>query len=323
MGNTMNTTPAATAPLKKLLGLLLCAISTNADVVEFGACFQKSTNSHRCAINSSYCKEGLGEVWFKPYELKSSDGRKLCTCGDTHIGACSPNHGFRGNCALEKPTCPANNDFYGNVYFYNDGASCMCHGMTAHPYSTNTIETEKTLYGACEKGDEYRCAVYTTSCEQDERWLSPIELTELGKPQCTCDKVMVGSCFNPISDQCAVDSESCDDAKQFVSPFATKEQGKECFLCGIDVFDENLVLSDAEKNAEKNADDNSLDDDKYPDNEAHLKSDGVSINAYRLVLGFMIAGVVCSAILTTLIVIKKKEEPTRDDASKSVNGSVV
>jgi len=183
----------------------------------------------------------------------------------------------------------------------------MCHGMTAHPFSNNVIETEKTLYGACEKNGEYRCAIYSNSCEGDELWLSPIELGEIGIPECTCEKVLVGSCINPFSDSCVVSSESCDKESDFISAFATKEQGKECLLCQSNVFEDD---NDEYNNDDDNDDDNveveatELNDDRYKSVPQPI--DGVSKKSYSIVLGFMFAAMTVSIILSILIFMKKR-----------------
>mmetsp|Transcript_11158 Transcript_11158/g.13219 ORF Transcript_11158/g.13219 Transcript_11158/m.13219 type:complete len:323 (-) Transcript_11158:137-1105(-) len=322
----MTNKPTASSPFRAILFLIACATYTNAAIVEFGACFQQTTNSHRCAISRSFCKADLDEVWFKPFQLKSSDGRKLCTCDDTHIGNCSPNHGYRGNCALEELSCPADNEYFrSSIYFYNDGASCMCHGMVAHPYSNNVIEMEKTMYGACETNGVYRCAIYSNSCESDELWLSPIELEQIGKPGCTCDKVLVGSCYNPLSSepQCVVDSDSCDNASDFLSAFATKEMDQECLLCSSGVFGEKEKSNDDGGGNDDDAKEKVLNDPAYKTVPQQITqpTNGISKKSFGVVLGFMCTGLTTSLILAVFIGIKKKGSKGGVQAEKS--GSVL
>jgi len=201
----------------------------------------------------------------------------------------------------------------------------MCHGMVAHPYSNNVIELEKTMYGSCEKNGVYRCAVYSNSCENDELWLSPIELEQIGKPGCTCDKVHVGSCLNPFSDQCVVDSDSCDTASDFISSFATKQMGKECLLCSSEVFEEKnpnvLLTPSGDDDTPYGDEEKALDDDTYKTVPQQINNNDVSKKAFGVALGFMVAGLTTSLILGVFIVLKKKESKGGVQADKS--GSVL
>jgi len=308
---------------------LLCVSTAHADIAQFGACFQESTNAYRCAMNSTYCYPKYGEAWFEPFKLKGLEGRKPCNCGDTHIGNCLPSHGHRGHCALEASVCPVGDDFSDRQWFYNDGASCQCHGMTAHQYSTNVIQTEKTHYGACREGNTIRCAVYSNSCEIGEEWLSPEELENNGQSQCTCDKVRTGSCFSPFGLQCVVDSDSCE-ADSFLSAFVTMTKGDDCFLCDVKVFDtyeietpdspvitaDKPIANNDDDDKKANADDddkkanaddddknaNDDDDDKKNMQTANTNTNTVSRASFGAVLAFMIIGLTTTVVLTSYLV---------------------
>jgi len=310
-----------------LISLLCCVSITSADIAQFGACFQESTNAYRCAVNSAYCFSKYGEVWFEPYKLKRLEGRKLCGCGDTHIGSCRPSHGYRGNCALEAPVCPADDEFDSTQWFFNDGATCKCHGMTGHQYSTNVIETEKTIYGACQEGDNIRCAVHSTSCEVGEQWLNPQKLESMDESQCTCDKVRTGSCVSPFGVQCVVDSESCD-ADLFLTPFVTMAKGDDCFLCDAVVFEtyesdisndsviatDNFSKSDDEKNSETV--------EEIPKQTASRQANNtVSKTTFGVVLGFMVSFMVGTVALTAYLVYLNRKSVT--SGARNVENSVV
>jgi len=184
--------------------------------------------------------------------------------------------------------------------------------MTAHQYSTNVIKSEKTLYGACQEGDTFRCAVYSTSCEIGEQWLSPDELESNGRSQCACDQVRTGSCFSPFGVQCVVDSDSCE-ADSFLSAFVTMAKGEDCFLCDAKVFetlepditDSVIIVSDQPKTSDddddkpKTSDD---DDDKKNVQTASRKANTVSRTTFGVVLGFMIAGLTLTVVLTSYLV---------------------
>lgn len=325
------TTFTIISPHRILCGLLLCVAiaKTDAKVTNIGACFQEATGSYRCAMNGGYCREEFGEAWIKPHELKRIDGRKLCSCGDTHIGNCSPSHGYRGNCGLEELICPADNSYFNSkIYFFNDGASCMCHGMFAHPYSNKIIAEEKTKYGACqlESGGEPRCAVYSKDCEKNEEiWLSPIQLDQLQVDECTCDRVKTGSCAGPFP-ECAVDEESCDSASDYQNAYETEKQGLQCYLCDPGVFsaDPGVVASDGSKSVSVSTDslsgdgDNTDDkpegkadddDDKKVDDavnaSVNASVNSVSKSTYNVIFGIMVGSLTMTTVLAGIIVIRK------------------
>jgi len=353
------TKPSATAPLMTLFGLLLCVTVVNAETVELGACFHHDTNSYRCAMNSAFCRVDYDEKWIKPFNLQVLDGRKLCSCSDAHIGNCSPSHGYRGNCAHEEMACPADNEYFNSqIYFYNDGASCMCHGMVAHPQSTNTIESELTLYGACENGSsgEMRCAVYSKDCSLGERWLSPIELEKSGKKPCSCEKVRTGSCVIGPSTSCAVDSDSCAFDSVFTVAKVTMENGVDCFLCDNSQLgretaaddntadDDNKAKSDDDDKAKSDDDDKAKaddddkdkadDDDKdKADDDDKAKADDddgvvmmygrVSKKKFGVALGFMITSLICTFALAVFITIQQQRKKSPNGVTKAADGSVV
>jgi len=191
----------------------------------------------------------------------------------------------------------------------------MCHGMTAHPYTTEVIELEKTKYGACFKDGTYRCAVYSEDCVSGEVWLNPIELEELDKEACTCNMVRTGHCIG-ISPQCVVSEESCDSPSQFRNALSTMNDGIDCFLCDDNVYD-NLMTSDGDDKKTSDVDDKKTSDDddkttsddddkKTSDDDTHssLANDFVSETTYFAVLGLMIASVSLSGILSIVIVHK-------------------
>jgi len=286
----------AISPLRILVISLLCASIVNAEIAEFGACYQEINNSYRCAFNSTYCNKSYDEEWLLPYQLKRLPGRKPCSCDDTHVGNCVPNHGYRGACALEQSACPADDTFQNRHWFYNDGASCQCHGMTRHPYSTNTIKTEQTMYGACQEGDDFRCVVYSNSCEVGEIWRSPEELESIGISPCTCDKVRTGSCVSPFGVQCVVDSESCDD-DLFQSPFVTMTKGDDCFLCAVESFDN----FDHVKSIQEEMFNELVEEGKITTGFAP-KASTVSDTKFYVTLIFMVVGITASVSLSSYLV---------------------
>jgi len=310
-----------TVPLKIFSTLLLCTTAIDATTVEFGACFQPANNSYRCAVSSSFCYEDQNETWFKPHELKMLEGRKICSCDDTFITNCSPMHGYRGRCALEADSCPTDSSFNSKIYFYNDGATCMCHGMVAHPYTTNVIDMEKTTYGACSKDGIDRCAVFGNDCVTGEVWLSPIELEEMNKEPCTCDKVRTSSCSG-IKPQCVVNQESCDSPYQFVNAYNTQSGGTDCFLCTNDVFDDKKTSDDDVKTTSDDDDKTTSDDDDDKKSSA-LASSIVSETTFNAVLGLMIASMVTSVALAIVIIHRGFCGKKSDIKAKTTDGSVV
>jgi len=206
---------------------------SNAEIVDFGACYHERTNAFRCAINSTYCFEDEGEHWETPVSMRRDvPNRDLCQCNKVSIGHCSPSHGSRGICTRQMESCPPESRFSGRQYFYNDGATCMCNGLVGHDYSTNVIELKVAKYGACQIGNqELRCVMNSWDCEATERWLTPLQLDDIGEV-CNCDSVIVGACRGALSSYCAVDEDSCDDdSYTFVSPLIAKGLGLDCKLC--------------------------------------------------------------------------------------------
>jgi len=304
---------------RTLVVLLVLLGLVNAEIAEFGGCFQNATNGHRCAMNSASCISSIGEVWLKPFELNRRGVTKPCNCEDAHIGNCVPGHGQRGDCVVEEDSCPDDQDYDNSLWFYNDGGTCMCHGMTVHPYSSNVIDLEKTRYGACVDGSDIRCSVHSNQCEVGEEWMSSIELNMAGFPPCTCDKVRVGSCKPPFNLQCVVDSESCEDEDNFLSPYITMAQGNECFLCNPDVFGV-VTEDDGDKtDDDKKADD---DDDKKADDDDGTSSD-VSRKTFTITLAFMICGMITALILSLYIPIASLRSRDKGIDTKSASGSVI
>lgn len=149
---------------------------------------------------------------------------------ETHIGNCSPKHGARGTCRRDEAACPVGTEtFADRMYFYNDGATCQCHGENGHDYSSHTVEFKATKYGACSDGSsEKRCVMNSWSCEAGESWVHPDEVQGDG---CTCETTRVGACFHQLGSTCAVDKDSCTDSEEFISPFDAFNRGMECLLC--------------------------------------------------------------------------------------------
>lgn len=116
----------------------------------------------------------------------------------------------------------------------------MCHGETAHPYSTLLVDFELTQYGACLDGSSGspRCVFDSRSCENDETWISPEALTE--PTTCPCTKVRTGACFHELATHCAIDQDSCLDHETFISPFDTMSGGFECLLCDANSLQNDL-----------------------------------------------------------------------------------
>jgi len=305
---------------RTLIVLSVISRIVNADIAEFGGCFQNTTNGHRCAMNSASCVSSIGEIWLKPFELNRRGVTKPCNCEDAHIANCVPGHGQRGDCAVEEDSCPGDQRYDDSLWFYNDGGTCMCHGMTAHPYSTNVFALEKTLYGACKEGSDIRCSVHSNQCEVGEQWMSSLELKTAGYPPCTCDKVRVGSCKPPFNLQCVVDNESCEDEDNFLSPYITRAQGNDCFLCSADVFE---VVPDIRIDGSRADDDNKADDDDSKAADDDSNSSDVSQKTFVITLAFMISGMFTALLLSLYLLIASRRSADKGIDTKSASGSVV
>lgn len=163
-------------------------------------------------------------------------GWNPCTCDQVHVGGCSPLHGSRGTCRTQVEACPAGTEsFQKSNRFYNDGGACMCHGETAHSFSSLLVDFEITQYGACQDGGgSLRCVFDSRSCEDGEAWISPEALPE--STTCPCNKVRTGGCFHALKTTCAIDEDSCLADETFISPFVTMSRGFKCLLCDADIF---------------------------------------------------------------------------------------
>jgi hypothetical protein len=206
------------------------AYYASAEVVKFGACMNEPTGQYRCARNSTYCDDA--ELWQAPWQLDDVQGRIVCGCQDAHVGACFPSHGHLSVCRAEAAACPSGEGFSDLARFYNDGKTCMCHGLGEHPYSDIVLEFEETKYGACViDASTTRCVMHSYMCEAGQSWLPPDILSTRRSEECFCHEVRTGACSHPLGSICAVDADSCQEDSTFLSPAETVAQGLDCRLC--------------------------------------------------------------------------------------------
>ena len=201
--------------------------------VELGGCYESSSNSVRCALNSSYCEDD-GTMWLTPNVVQTDIYYgSPCTCDETPVGSCyDVQNTHVATCHLHEDQCPVYSDgsthyWISHDYTFADGSTCTC------GYNRNAGDTQ---FGVCYDTSSHQttCSVSDHDCTSSETWIAPQEALLSYDIDCPCDDVETGACYSlsTHATTCAVAPDSCDSGETFIGARSARDDyNMSCKLC--------------------------------------------------------------------------------------------
>lgn len=201
--------------------------------VELGGCYDSSSNSVRCALNSSYCEDD-GTMWLTPNVVQTDIYYgSPCTCDETPVGSCyDVQQTHVATCHLHEDQCPVYSDgsthyWISHDYTFADGSTCTC------GYNRNAGDTQ---FGVCYDTSSHQttCSVSDHDCTSSETWIAPQEALLSYDIDCPCDDVETGACYSlsTHATTCAVAPDSCDSGETFIGARSARDDyNMSCKLC--------------------------------------------------------------------------------------------